>query len=99
VQFKLPQPHLHSVGRCLRQRALGGEELDLLQGPAIFVEHLNGPNPLRALAVVDLTQIKHRLLHDLLAPTTPILHDRPISVLLAVFPPPCASQKHNGNSS
>ena len=44
------------------------------KAPAIFVKYLNGPNPLRALAVVDLPQVKHRLLHDVLAPTTPILH-------------------------
>jgi hypothetical protein len=91
VQLKVPQSHLHPIGRGLRQRALGGEKLDVLQSTTIFVENLNGPNPLRALAVVDLPQVKHRLLHDALAPATPVLNNRPVSVLLAVLPPPCAS--------
>ena len=80
VQLKVPEPHLHPIGRGLRQRALVGEKLHLRQSTAIFVENLNCPNPLRALAVVNLPQVKHRLLHDALAPATPVLNNRPVSV-------------------
>src|SRR5687768_16036349 len=59
VQRKIPQPHLDSVGRGLRQRELRGEELELPCFTPIFVKDFDGSNPLLLLAVVDLSQIQH----------------------------------------
>jgi hypothetical protein len=89
-QLKVPQPQLHAIGRGPRQPALGGEKLDLLQSTAIFVENSIARIHC-ALAVVDLPKSSTVLLHDALSSATPVLNNRPVSVLLAVLPPLCAS--------
>jgi hypothetical protein len=51
----------------------------------VLIEDLNGPYPLLSLAVINLSQIKNRLLDNAIASATPIFYNRPVVVLLAVF--------------
>jgi hypothetical protein len=48
------------------------------------------------LAIVDLAKIKHLPLHNLAAGHASILHQIPISVLLAILFSRRAAQKHDG---
>jgi hypothetical protein len=52
-------------------------------------------NPLLLLAVINLSQIENRLLDNAIGSATPIFHDRPIAMLLAVFPTGRTAQKHD----
>jgi hypothetical protein len=64
----------------------------------IFIENLNRTDPCLALAVVNLTQIEYRTLHHPPSSAPPVLHDAPVTMLLAVFDPPIALQIHDGSS-
>jgi hypothetical protein len=51
---------------------LCGKEFKLLHCPGVLVKDLNGPNPLLSLAVINLSQIQHRLLNHAIGSVTPI---------------------------
>jgi hypothetical protein len=95
VQLKIPQAHLHAVGRARGQSALRGKEFELGRPPALLIKDFNGANPLLFLAVVDLPEIKHRVLHDAPGAAAPVFHQRPVIVWLAVFEASGAAQKHD----
>src|SRR5262244_1817125 len=61
---------------------------------AAFVKTIDHPAPGFALAVVDLTEIKHRPLDHTTAGAALTLDNAPVTVLLAVLPPPSESQIH-----
>ena len=52
-----------------------------------------------SLTVINLSQIQNRLLDNAIGSTTPIFHDRPIVMLLAVFQPGRTAQKHDARQS
>ena len=61
-----------------------------------FIEHLYCLAPSRGLRRIDLSQIQNPALHHPAIVETPILHDVPVDVRLAVFFAPGLPQKHDG---
>jgi hypothetical protein len=61
----------------------------------VLIEDLDGPNPLLSLAVINFYQIQNRLLDNAIGTAAPIFHNRPVVMLLAVFPSGRAAQKHD----
>ena len=99
VQFEVFEPHAHAAVRRVRRHfAIPREERQRARPGAILIEALDDAAPRRALAVVDLAEIKHWPLHDPAARATAALGDRPVAMFLAVFFAPRASQKHDGSS-
>jgi hypothetical protein len=77
----------------------GRKQRELTRSLALLVEGFDDPGPRRVLAVVDLAQIQHRSLHHLAAGTALAFDNAPVTVLLAVLPPPRESQVHAGDST
>jgi hypothetical protein len=61
---------------------------------AAFVKSIDNPAPGLALAVVDLSEIKHRPLYHPTAGAALALDNAPVTVLLAVLPSSSESQIH-----
>src|SRR6201995_2215672 len=61
-----------------------------------FIEHPYCLAPSRGLRRIDLSQIQNLALHHPAIVETPILHDVPVDVRLAVFFAPGLPQKHDG---
>ena len=95
MQLKVAQPYLNTSEQTLGQRTLRGEELQLLGAATVFIEDLDDADPLLFLAIVDLAEIEHGVLHDPMALAPAVFHQRPIVVLLAVFESFGAAQEHD----
>jgi hypothetical protein len=63
---------------------------------AIFIKNFYRTDPSLPLAIVDLSQIKHRPLQNPPTRAATILHNGPIVVFLAVFDSPIALQTLEG---
>src|SRR5215813_5248266 len=95
AQFHGIEPDLQPVAPGVLRNVLPGwkqRELSMLL--AAFVKTIDHPAPGFALAVVDLTEIKHRPLDHTTAGAALTLDNAPVTVLLAVLPPPSESQIH-----
>jgi hypothetical protein len=79
------EPDLHHIAIQWRRRTMLGEQCDLFAGLAVLVERPDRLAPHGALAVIDLAQIQHVSLHRAPAGYPAVLHDAPITVLLAVL--------------
>ena len=77
-------------------RAFGAKQRHRARQGLAVLEHLDRFLPRGFLLVVDLAQVKHLPLHDPLTDTALVFHDAPVTVLLAVFLPRSAAQKHVG---
>jgi hypothetical protein len=78
----------------VRHRPLGWKQGELPMPSARFVERFDLTTPRFALAIIDLTQIQNRTLHNPTARTALAFDNAPIAVLLAVLPSQCESQVH-----
>ena len=90
-----PKPDAY-VGGIAGNRAIPGKERHLPRLRTLLVEPLQNPAPRLFLAIVDLTQIKHRALDDPASGAAPVFHNGPIPVFLAVLLPLGVAQKHDG---
>src|SRR5215472_7151782 len=61
-----------------------------------LIENLDAPAPSNLLAIVNLAQIQHVSLDYPAISYSPVLHQTPIAVLLAILFAPTAPQKHDG---
>ena len=95
MQLHRIEPHLHAktLG-MVRHRPLGWKQGELPMPSARFVERFDLTTPRFALAIIDLTQIQNRTLHNPTARTALAFDNAPIAVLLAVLPSQCESQVH-----
>src|SRR5262249_5427648 len=62
-----------------------------------LIENLDAPAPGNLLAIIDLAQLQHVSLDNSTLGYTPILHQTPIVMLLAILFARAASQKHDGS--
>ena len=85
---------LDAVGRAIRKRALVAEEFELAGLAEVFIEDLDGADPLLLLAVVDLAEVENGFLEDPPAFAAAVFHNRPVEVLLAVLPSLGVPQEH-----
>ena len=100
AQLEILAPHADpAVQRVAGDRAIPGKQSQRALLAAVLGAALDDAAPRCALAVVDLAEVKHRSLEDLLPGTAPVLHDRPGAVQFAVFFALRASQKHDGSRS
>ena len=100
MEFKLLKAHPYPViGGMIGNLPIPSKERQGSLLAAILVESFNNSAPALTLAVIDLAKIQHRTLNDLASRTTPVLHYRPITMFLAVFPALRASQKHDGSQA
>lgn len=94
MDFHAVEADLDSVGRTVGKRTLVAEELELAGLAEVFVEDLDGADPLLLLAVVDLAEVKDGFLQDAAALAAAVLDDRPVKVLFAVLPSLGVPQEH-----
>jgi len=71
-----------------------GKQAQNARALLIFVEHLQALAPGRRLLVVDLAQVHNRALCHLARAQPMTFYDAEVSMLLAIFFPTCATQKH-----
>ena len=64
---------------------------------AILVEHADAPFPRNALRVRDLPQIQHMPLEAFPVPARHMFGNAPVTVRLAILPPPMTFQVHGGS--
>ena len=79
-----------------RRRLLFGKECHRPRSAAAIFEDLDRLPPDLALTVVDLSKIKHLPLYHLATSDSAVFYQIPIAVLLAIFLPRRAAQKHDG---
>src|SRR5882762_965398 len=89
---------MHHIAVQRRRRTILGEQRDLSAGLPALVERLDRLAPGGALAVVDLTQVKHVPLHRPPARHPAVFDDAPIAVLFAVLAAKLVAQKHGATS-
>src|ERR1700681_1138125 len=99
AQPQAAEPDVHHIAIQQWRRAILGEQRDLPAGRPALVERLDRLAPCSALAVVDLAQIQHVPLHRPAARDPAVLHNAPITALLAVFAAKLVTQKHNASLS
>jgi len=87
LQTELGQTHLHGLGDMRGHFSFQREEGQLGERLAITVEDLDGFDPGRFLAVVDLAQIQDRSLNPLVMRAANFLDDAPVAVILPVLEP------------
>ena len=85
---------MHGLLRQLRGFPILRKQHHRMPPAARLVEHFDAPAPGRFLAVVDFSQVEHLPLHHTLRGPTTILHDAPITMLLAIFYATRAAKKH-----
>jgi hypothetical protein len=73
-----------------------GKKCDSPRSASTIFKDLDRFTPHLLLAVVDLAKIKHLMLHNLATGHASVLHQIPISVLLAILLSRRAAQKHDG---
>jgi hypothetical protein len=96
MQFHLRKPNPHHIPFIdLNGTVFGKQRHGARLGLALLV-NLDGLLPGRLLLIINLTQIKNMPLNDLVAGATLVLDDAPIAMVLAIFLPGAATQKHNG---
>jgi hypothetical protein len=98
VQLHRIEPYLHAVtigaGWNL---TIGWKQRQLAVPPAPFIKSFDQLAPGRALAVIDLAEIKHLPLDHLAASAALALDDIPVAMLFAVFEASVGSQEHDAN--
>ena len=98
MQFHLLEPDLHpKTSGEIGQLPISGKQCQGQGSLAFLVEDFDRSTPALALAVVDLAKVEHLPLDKLAAPAASVLHHAPVAMLLAVFDPRVALQKHYGH--
>ena len=94
-QLRQSQPDRGGFGHDRTDPILRKQRHRLRLGIAVL-KHLDraGPGPL--LGIVDLAEIEHVTLGHPTVGQTPVLHEAPVAVVLAVLLAMAATQKHNG---
>src|SRR5258708_38224326 len=75
---------------------LGGKQCHRAWQSLAMFKNIDGLLPGSFLLIVDLAQIKNRLLHDPATRAPFVFNDAPVAMLLAVFLPRRETQKHIG---
>ena len=96
-QLQAAQPHLQAVDGVGGNRAVLWEQTQRAVVLLVFIEDLQRLAPRRLLRIVDLAQVEHGALHDLVARDALALHHAEVAVLVAVLLSSSAAQKQ-GNS-
>jgi hypothetical protein len=99
AQPQAVEPDVYRIAIQQWRRAILGEQRDLPAGLLPLVERLDCLAPCSALAVVDLAEIQLVPLHRPAARDPAVLHNAPITVLLAVLAAKLVVQKHNASLS
>jgi hypothetical protein len=94
VQPKAAEPDMHHIAVQCRGLPILGEQRDLSSLLAVLVKCFDRLAPARPLDIVDLAQIQHMALQRPPARHSPVLHDAPVAVLLAVLTANLMAQKH-----
>jgi hypothetical protein len=90
-QAQLGEPHADRVDIVIRQRS--DRKQSHLPAPT-FVEDFHRLAPRLALTGIDFAQVEHLPLGDPAIAQTPVLHDIPVFVDLAIFLSTIAAQEH-----
>ena len=88
------EAHLERFHFARRRRAVLGKQRQLAGSSVALINDGNGAFPSEALAVVDLAQIQHVPVRDLVSWIAPALDDGPTAVNLPVFAPLPALEEH-----
>src|SRR5207253_7777262 len=94
LQLHLAELHLHAVDGVGGKRPVLRKQTQRRIPLLPLIKHLQRLAPCRLLAVVDFAQVQNLPLRYFSRLQTPTFHHRVVAVLLSVFDPRIAAQKH-----
>src|SRR5437868_13114524 len=94
LQLHLAELHLHAVDGVGGNRPVLRKQTQRRIPLLPLIKHLQRLAPCRLLAVVDFAQVQNLPLRYFSRLQTPTFHHRVVAVLLSVFDPRIAAQKH-----
>src|SRR5215469_15473839 len=94
LQFQAAQANLYAVDGVGGKFAVIGEQTQGSEPLFGFIEHIKRLSPPGLLPVIDLAEVEHGALRCLAARQPTVLNHAEVAMILAVFAPVCAAQKH-----
>jgi hypothetical protein len=93
-QLQFAEPNLNAIDGVVGKDSVLGKQTHGRVLLPILIKHRQTFSPRRFLLIVDLSQLQNRSLRHLARRQPAAFHHAEVSVQLAVFLPPCASQIH-----